>query len=341
MLDQVAASKWLDLPETLLVWLFEGESWARRDAGTFRLVCKAWRDAHDARLEHIQTAGPSQHAFDLLPGRFPQVTTLSLWRCDRDSKSLTEVEVEVGLINRPLLTHIDMGDMHLTNRGVHALSKILTLQTVKLSYLEIGGRFCKEEILDDGVEALSRLPCLHTLYLTRCRRISDLGVAALSRCKSLRTLCLVHCGSVTHQGIKPLVNLPSLQTLTLLHCEEVTTEGVMALAGQSALRTLRLTGCTRLEDAGVVALTSLTELRILDLSYCVQVTDVGVKSLAVLPSLHTLTLSMCKCVTDTGVKALQGMRSLRMLRLSGCSNVTAGLVHSLTIENPDIRVYRS
>ena len=116
---------------------------------------------------------------------------------------------------------------------------------------------------DVGVQHLTSLTSLMTLYLDRCYRIKDEGANCLGRLVSLRDLDLRASRGMRGARLEHWESLTSLTKLHLYNCSEFT-------------------------DKGMVWLGKLVGLRVLDLYWCYQITDVGVPILGAIDICHKI-----------------------------------------------------
>jgi len=136
---------------------------------------------------------------------------------------------------------------------------------------------CKSMQIDDHMimPIVDKFPCVTTVTLEKCNRITNLAIPALIRLKGLRMLNL---SGTQVADVSALAGCSSLHTLNISYTQVT---DVSALAGCSSLHTLNLRG-TKVAD--VSALAGCSSLHTLTL-YGTKVADVS--ALAGCSSLHT------------------------------------------------------
>eukprot|EP00951_Prasinocladus_malaysianus_P029154 scaffold267899_cov38-Prasinocladus_malaysianus.AAC.1 len=79
-----------------------------------------------------------------------------------------------------------------------------------------------EALTDQGLKALSELPRLESLTLSRCSGISNGGVPHLTRLKgSLTKLDLAYCSGLSEGGLSALSSLAKLTSLNVSCCKVI------------------------------------------------------------------------------------------------------------------------
>eukprot|EP00242_Pyramimonas_sp_CCMP2087_P002958 CAMPEP_0198231626 /NCGR_PEP_ID=MMETSP1445-20131203/115297_1 /TAXON_ID=36898 /ORGANISM="Pyramimonas sp., Strain CCMP2087" /LENGTH=430 /DNA_ID=CAMNT_0043912251 /DNA_START=321 /DNA_END=1611 /DNA_ORIENTATION=+ len=303
------ATPWTELPEFLFEAVVEHMQDDRKASANFRLVCHAWREAHDRLVSALKPKGapPDASVWKKLGG----VKTVDLHKTlvnDDDLRALTPLSG---------LTSLNLGFCErVTDEGVRALTPLTGLTSLNLS---------TTEVTDGGVRALAQLTGLTNLNLEqdedvqmRGEGVTDKGVRSLAMALTrLTSLNLRDNTSVTDEGVKMLALLTALtrrREEVDLHKTLVNDDDLRALTPLSGLTSLNLGFCERVTDEGVRALTPLTGLTSLNLS-TTEVTDGGVRALAQLTRLTSLDLGSCEEITDKGVRALALLTGLTNLNL--------------------------
>jgi WD40 repeat protein/Leucine-rich repeat (LRR) protein len=183
--------------------------------------------------------------------------------------------------------------------------------------------FPKQQLTDDDLATIVKLPRLVRLLLGGQRKITDAGFAHLKNAKSLQELALGGSG-VTGAGLAPLAKMKQLKTLDLSRIK-LGDKGLDSIKELTDLISLRLPGC-ELTDGGLSVLKELTRLTVLDLNGNEKVTDAGLAHLVPLTAMKNLSLSDVP-VTDAGLAHLKGMTKLQTLLLSGEGVTDAGFAH--------------
>ena len=247
------------------------------------------------------------------------IAELSILQCDdpRLNAALAHiVNVQLSLTFLSLDSCSKVGDADATH-----LAKL-----TKLTSLHLGG--CN--VGDTGLLTLARgLPCLTTLGLEFCGRITETGLEQLaSSCPALTALNLWSCTRVNDAALLHLSKLRALKTLDLTSCTDVTDAGLQYLSRLPALAALDLDGCLKIGDPGLVQLGRVMSLTSLNFAACRKMTDFGLAALSTLTTLKTLNLRSCGKITDAGAAHIAKLASLTWLDMEGCAALTDdGLSH--------------
>jgi hypothetical protein len=102
---------------------------------------------------------------------------------------------------------------------------------------------------DEQVKLIARLPNLEMLYLANCT-VTDEGLKPLSKAKGLRTLSLVRCPNLSAVGIRNLSPAPKLEVL-FLSSVPVKDAALPELAEFGQLKTLTLNDSLGITFAGL------------------------------------------------------------------------------------------
>jgi hypothetical protein len=178
------ATEWTDLPDYIFEAVVEHVQGDRKVSASFRLVCHAWREAHDRLVTVLKPNGASQDA--RLWSKFGGVKTLHLAE-GRSPKPSSYVMNDASLMK--------------------ALKQLTDLTSLNLS-----GCF---RVTDEGVKALAKLTCLISLNLAYCQRVRTEGVRALSPLTAITSLNLAQCPGVSDEEVKALSPLTALTSLNL------------------------------------------------------------------------------------------------------------------------------
>ncbi|MBA3238919.1 MAG: hypothetical protein H0T62_11320 [Parachlamydiaceae bacterium] len=150
--------------------------------------------------------------------RLDKLTDLNLDGCDyvfdHDLKQLT---------NLTHLRSLNLGaSVRVTDEGI---PYIITMKN--LVFLDLGAT----RVSDQGILALSALPKLKKLLLSRCN-ITNEGLKDLASMKNLEFVDLSECENITDKGILHLKNIGTLKIVDLSYCENITEQGIKGLLPQ-------------------------------------------------------------------------------------------------------------
>ena len=130
------------------------------------------------------------------------------------------------------LTHLYAWDAaRVTDAGVSHLSGLANLQTLHLSYSQIG---------DESLRVLSKLPRLQELAAPGSR-FTDRGLAYLKDATGLEQLSVGNARKITDAGMIHLGRLTNLTSLDLENAE-ITDHGLEQLTGLAKLKWIFLSG---------------------------------------------------------------------------------------------------
>ena len=253
------------------------------------------------------------------------------------------------------LVYLDLyGKTRITDRGIAALSKVITLRTLVLQLTGVG---------DAGLRSLRALPHLVSLDLSETK-VTDAGVRGLSALEHLQYLD-VSSTSVTGAGVEHLeglrtlrirgmrndadleriAKLPNLRWLAvsgdengvtddgmghlarlrglvgleiIINRPHVSASGVARLGELTTLRELRISG-SAVDDGSLQPLASLSRLRKLDL-YAAVVGDAGLAHVSRLGELRSLRVA--SGFSDVGLHHLAALHELRELILDRPNDIT-------------------
>lgn len=214
--------------------------------------------------------------------RLVQLQSLEL-ECTRDA---TDAGIQ-PLCELLSLRCLSLRFCHITDVGVHLISRLVGLESLGLYDLEP----TDDQITDIGLHALSSLVHLQEFGLTWNQSITDTGLAFLSGLVGIKELCLLGCG-----------NISGVETVEVDGAEVEE----FPLSNLVSLEVLRI-GCCSIVDEGIQSLTGLTRLQELDLGGNWDITDMGIQSLSGLSSLKSLSVDDCEKITDTGVQSLSAL----------------------------------
>ena len=166
-------------------------------AGTLRLVCRAWRRVHDARLHALRPR--ALHALDL-PAMAPNLRSLNLSRV-----AFPPLPALAALLPRlPHLTALAMRDNGAGHMAAATIATALSQRECRLSSLNLGENHIDDRGAVSLADALRDSRCLTELQL-RDNGITDVGASALAgglsaRFAPLAALDLSQNGGISAQS---------------------------------------------------------------------------------------------------------------------------------------------
>lgn len=208
----------------------------------------------------------------------------------------------------------------------------IELMTLRLAW-------CKD-VIDSGLDAISKQAMLTSLDLAGCRQVTDRGLQFTATLPILRSLKLGSCSNITDRGMEEVEQMINLTYLGIGGCKQITDAGLRKLHRLRALQSLDLpwSNVSGLELSAFGTLTSLnlcgcqkitdTTLREIVAIGCTELTDVGVREVAKLSALTALDLSWCTKITETGLKFLEKLSNLRFLEIAGCMKISGKAKHA-------------
>ena len=127
-----------------------------------------------------------------------------------------------------------------SDRGADALAAIVQLECLKVS--------SSAELTSEGICAIAA-GCLSLKHLdiSSCPNVGNAGVAAAARLPCLRSLSLCGCGKITDEGVMTLICATQLVDLNLAHTMVETIGPLVESLGN--LRQLNVFGCEQLKRA--------------------------------------------------------------------------------------------
>ncbi|PIN19691.1 hypothetical protein CDL12_07619 [Handroanthus impetiginosus] len=209
-------------------------------------------------------------------------------------------------------------------------------------------------------KVLNRYPCVSTLDLSLCPRVTDASLGVISGCckEMLRSINLSRSKFFSHVGLSNLVmNCGNLVEIDLSNATELKDLAAAAIAEAKNLEKLWLVRCKSITDIGIGCIAvGCRKLRLLSLKWCLGVGDLGVGLIAVkckeirsldlsflpisnkclsqileLQHLEDLVLEGCFGIDDDSLAALKlGCKSLQKLDMSSCQNLSHVGLLSLT-----------
>ncbi|XP_031282864.1 F-box/LRR-repeat protein 3-like [Pistacia vera] len=184
------------------------------------------------------------------------------------------------------------------------------------------------EMGDVAAVAIAEAKNLESLWLARCKLITDMGIARIAiGCRKLRLLCLKWCLRIGDLGVG-LVALKCKEIRTLdLSYLPITEQCLRSVMQLQYLEDLILEGCYGIDDDGLATLEqSCKPLKVLNMSNCQNISHVGFSCLtngAV--SLQQLTLAYSFAFTADLSKCLQNFPALQSVKFDGCSVTCSGI----------------
>ncbi|KAI9359561.1 hypothetical protein DFJ73DRAFT_957390 [Zopfochytrium polystomum] len=181
----------------------------------------------------------------------------------------------------------------------------------------------------------SGLCALRSLNLTGASTLTDAHLACiLAETPRLESLYLARCRGVTDAGLRAVASSAAagatLSLLHLAHCSGVSDDGIVAVArGCRALEFVDLGSLRVTDDSVSCLLASAPRLRRVSLVKCPALTDVSLHALAgnqhVATTLDRLHLSFCPSLTLYAVgSVVMRCEALTYLTLTGCTRVLEG-----------------
>jgi hypothetical protein len=136
-----------------------------------------------------------------------------------------------------------------TDGGFRALARLPNLRVLSAS----GNPGLLDTVLKQWSGAL---PCLQSLRLMHCEKLTDAGLRAFfSKERGLTSLDLSECQCLTNATVAQLAsNLPSLKWLDLSCCEKITARSLTSLSKLTGLQALNLYGNRHITLASVAHL---------------------------------------------------------------------------------------
>ena len=227
-------SRWARLPAEIVSRVLDtaqadDDPLAASSGSSVRLVCGEWRAAHDAWMTRLAPCVADESTLRQLLGRFSNLTTLGLRRCER----MTDQAVLTLAAHHPPL---------------HRLTALDLTESYALT--------------DNSLTVVSQLPALTSLVVTQCGRLTDDGIvrAAEARADSLTHLDVSYCRLLTDASLVAVAGCDHLTALHAASCPKLTAAGLGALQRLPALAALTLSYCGRVNDAACVALAALPAL---------------------------------------------------------------------------------
>ncbi len=211
--------------------------------------------------------------------------------------------VHHGFVNDKLMEWVVAGfctlkSIHLwpmTDERLSYLTKFSNVESADFRNTHYGPLDEREDVTDEGLEHLSQLHRLKTLYLSKAR-ISDAGLKHLKRLTNLKILQVD--GTFTLAGLQQLSC-----TSNLVNLEIPNSLGLGYAEFCPNIEKISSNGISDFTDSDLAYLKGLTKL--IDLTIVSdKVTDNGVKYLMGIKSLRQLTL-FCPNVTEVGIEELR------------------------------------
>jgi Leucine-rich repeat (LRR) protein len=106
------------------------------------------------------------------------------------------------------------------NKKFKFLSSLLYLEDISLKNTNIDNK---------GIKIVSLLPRVHTLYLAKCKRVTDPSMKYISNMQKLKELDIEDCTGITEIGVKEILLTPHLQTLSNYSVGRTISDKVMVL----------------------------------------------------------------------------------------------------------------
>lgn len=163
--------------------------------------------------------------------------------------------------------------------GLSFLGQMESLKNISLEVYK--GRSTNTEIIScNGLDKISRLPCLQRFTLKGCESIEDDDLTGLCHSTTLQKLWMERCTRITDRGMAFLAMICSLNNLSVKHCRSISNQSLEALRALKKLKSLTIGDCWKVTDAAVRSLNTMTCLKSLTLIRCPLLTIAGIKDMA-------------------------------------------------------------
>ncbi|KAL3686923.1 hypothetical protein R1sor_013232 [Riccia sorocarpa] len=309
----------------------------RRDRKTCRGINTQWRRVYWSIKDELLVI--NRRAFEVLPRttHLSHLSALSIDLNDSDleciGKSCPYLQIlDLMMLNKARSIHTtDDGFEPFGDRGLVAVADgRRELRDVSLRW--------RQRVGDIGVSALAH-SChkLVELDLGHCNRITDESLKAISQLRLLKTLYLQKCRLVTNSGVSFLANgstSKSLRNLGLSECDQLTDGGVLSLQQITTLKLLSLKHCgpNIVNIGGIGGLAGASQLRYLNLAFLRNISDASVIAIARnCQNLEDLNLRGCRLLTGGALRAFSGHMKLKFLFLTGCHRISSRDIAETTI----------
>ena len=203
------------------------------------------------------------------------------------------------------------------------MSKLIKLQVLNLENLF--------NVTDKVIETVAEsCPQIITLFLNKCKSITDKSIIALSKCKWISTLGIEYCHNITTRSIIELSLQcgSTLREICMTDCYQVDDRAIIALAKNC--QNLKLIGMERLtisEDAmDTLVYYQHKNLEILGTENCRNINWKYVKLMPVEKSLSNLQFFSADfnifLTDEVLISIVINNKSLRELYVNGCSEIS-------------------
>jgi len=250
---------------------------------------------------------------------FNYLTKNKLWKSIRLHKAYG---IEV-------LSHLPIQELDLRHSGcldshLAAISKMSNLRKIDISG--------NNEITDEGITHLVQLPCLKSLAISYCSKITSDGLRLVSNLAiqslEIRSIC-------QDSHLTSIANIKSLHHLDLSHCYNIRGGGLLELKSIPNLKSLILSGIDMTWYS--LGLQSIIKLHIQELDLqCCNCQDEHLNLISTMKCLEKLILYGNQKITDKGLSSLATLPQLRYLDVGRCPEVTSAGIAQLETVNPAI-----
>ena len=175
----------------------------------------------------------------------------------------------------------------------------------------VGGHDFRNDVTDQQLSALSKLPELQSLNFRGCYQLTDAGLRHVAKLKKLKSLDFASLG-INGAGLVHFVDSKALKSLDLSRTGLIDAS-LKHLGSLHGLEALNLSH-TKITDAGFRQCENLSELRSLNLANT-SVTDAGLSHLKNMTKLESLILP--PLATDRCLGVLKSMTGLKEIAVSG------------------------
>jgi serine/threonine protein kinase len=263
--------------------------------------------------------------------RLKDATTIDIgdtWPGDDDMQAFEQVQN---------VSRVSLTPSHIEGRGLSHLLHLKQLRELDLSHseslndegYEILGRMkqltvldlSESKVTDEEVTKLKSLPNLRQLIL-KGNSITTKGLRALSQLPKLEMLDLTRCKNIKSSDWSIFKSFPALNNLDL-EDSSLDDAGLKILcAGAPLLVTLKVDGVQKLTDEGFVDIANLPSLNILSVAGD-HISTVGLNYILANKGIDNLSINVCKKLTDKDMPLL-GSRQWSGLDVSGLNLSSAG-----------------
>ena len=235
-------------------------------------------------------------------------------------KLIVSIPFILGLLGTPCLAQDQpkilpeekqaLASMEVDNRWRSLCVVNDTGNVIALKFI-VGGHDFRNDVTDQQLSALSKLPELQSLNFRGCYQLTDAGLRHVAKLKKLKSLDFASLG-INGAGLVHFVDSKALKSLDLSRTGLIDAS-LKHLGSLHGLEALNLSH-TKITDAGFRQCENLSELRSLNLANT-SVTDAGLSHLKNMTKLESLILP--PLATDRCLGVLKSMTGLKEIAVSG------------------------